>query len=190
MALSHEQAREVLRRVFRSREQRVSERELQAVQAIAHLESNYGARGNNWGSVQCSASPPCPPGCMELTDTHADGTKYQWCYKTHDTPEEGAAELVRQLYRREGVPEALLRGSALEIAEAMRATKYFEASASKYGAGIDARARIIGTALGEGYLLDRPAGYRQGGSSGKGSGGVAGLVVAAVGLYALARLVK
>lgn len=151
--LSHLEAREVLTRAFAARGIRPSKHELQAVQAVAHLESSYGATANNWGSIQSGSEPPCPDGTIELTDTHEDGTPYQWCYKAYPSPQAGAEDLVRELYRRKGVPSALRTGSGLDVAKAMRATGYFEAPANRYGAGITERARLIASALNEPFFL-------------------------------------
>ena len=180
--LSHLEAREVLGRAFAARGIRPLKRELQAVQAIAHLESSYGAKANNWGSIQSSSQPPCPDNTIELTDTHEDGTPYQWCYRAYSTPQAGAEDLVRELYRRKGVPAALKSGSGLEVAKAMRATGYFEAPAGLYGKGITDRARIISQALGEPFFL----GSSKGSSSGAGAG-IVGVGVLALGFVLLYR---
>jgi hypothetical protein len=174
--LSHAEARDVLSRAFAAREIKPSRHELQAVQAIGHLESSYGSTANNWGSVQVGHGPPCGDDSVELTDTHEDGTPYQWCYRAYSTPQAGAEGLIKELYRRKGVPDALRTGSGREIARAMRATGYFEAPAELYGKGIEARGLLISKALSEPFLL--------GANSTSSSGGLAflGLGVVALGL--------
>lgn len=79
------------------------------VQAIALLESNYGAGwkppgvgSNNMGAVQ-GGKPPCNPETSFLyTDSrpNPDGTstKYQWCYKKYPSPEAGMQDVARILY--------------------------------------------------------------------------------------------
>ena len=119
---------------------------------IGRFEGNYGlafGNANNWGAIQCSSPPPCPPTCVELTDTHADGSTYQWCYRRYPTSVDGAADLVRELYRRDGVPEALASGDAARIANRMRASRYFEAPEARYAKAIATNATTIATNLGE-----------------------------------------
>lgn len=182
MSLSHSEARTVLRAAFASRGLDPSPRELQAVQAVGSLESYYGKRyRNNWGNIQCGRKFPCPEGCVEGGDLDAQGVPYEVCFRVYDTPEEGAAALVQTLYKRPGVPEALKYGSAQEIADAMRATGYYEAPATQYGAGLASRAKALATELGEDYLLSRKAD--------KGSK-VPAVVVGAVGAFLLWRGLK
>lgn len=183
--LSHSQARDVLELAFEARGIKPSARELQAVQAIAHLESFYGSKANNWGSIQSNQSPPCGPNAIELTDTHADGTPYQWCYRAYPTPQAGAEDLLAQLYRRKGVPQALKDGTGLEVAQAMRATGYFEAPADRYGKGITDRARLISEALKEPFLLGNAPPAKV--SSSRAGVGVAVVGVLALGLVLLYR---
>lgn len=79
------------------------------VQAIALLESGYGAgwKGDgvgswNMGAVQ-AGSPPCDPATSFLyADSHPndDGssTQYQWCYRKYPTPEAGMQAVANILY--------------------------------------------------------------------------------------------
>lgn len=124
---------------------------VQAVQAIARFEGGYGHAwgARNWGAVQCKERAPCPPHCVEVTDSDAAGVPYQACMRIYPTHVDGAADLVRQLYRREGVPEALAAGVATRIAERMRATAYFEAPAHKYARAIADNAASIAKSIGE-----------------------------------------
>lgn len=153
--LSHRQARETLVEAFGARGIAPSAHALQAVQAIAHLESFYGASRNNWGSIQCrNAIPPCPPECSELTDKDASGEPYQACYRVYPTPLDGASDLVRLLYSRPLIRAALEgRKSAGELAQAMRKSGYFEAPADRYAFAIRERAKIVAFDLKEPYLL-------------------------------------
>jgi len=159
-------ARELLEKAFAELGYPRSTRALQAIGAIAKLESSYGARTNNWGSIQCGSSPPCPPDCVELEDSHADGTKYRWCYRTWPTPYEGARYLVKNLMTRGGgiVRPALYEGSALEIATKMRETYYFEAKTSFYAKAIEARGKEIARSMGEPFLLGSSAKSKGGGA--------------------------
>jgi hypothetical protein len=150
--MADSEARAVLIAAFAQRGIAPNLHATQAVQAIGRFEGNYGyafGGANNWGAVQCTSPPPCPPTCVELTDTHADGTKYQWCYRRYPTPVDGAADLVRELYRRDGVPEALALGDARLIAERMRAAGYFEAPAERYAKTIAGNAETIARNIGE-----------------------------------------
>ena len=129
--------------------------ELQTAQAIGRFEGRYGdwIAVNNWGAIQCAAratdDTPCPAGCVEHGDSNAEGVKYRGCFRVYATPVEGAAALLHQLYRREGVPEAMRAGNATATADAMRATRYFEAPAAKYAKAIADVAASIATSLGE-----------------------------------------
>lgn len=146
------QARGVLLEAFAARGIAPGLTEIQAVQAVARGESNYGAaRGhNNWGSIQCKHGPPCVEGeCFELTDHHGDGTPYQWCYRSWPTPLAGAAAFVANLYGRKDVPAALRSGSAAAVAGAMAASGYFELGVGQYATGIAFNAKAIAKALGE-----------------------------------------
>jgi hypothetical protein len=151
--LSTLKAREVLEAAFLARGLSPTLKELQAVQGIGRFEGNWGAAfggANNWGAIQCPGKrPPCGQQCTEVTDTHAGGEPYQACVRRYASPVEGAADLVRELYRREGVPEALRAGIGRLIAERMRASGYFEAPVSKYASAIVAHAGKVADDLGE-----------------------------------------
>jgi len=160
MALSHLEARAVLVRVLGELGHEPTRRLLQALGGIASLESYYGKLGNNWGSIQCvPAKPPCAPGCMELQDRDADGNAYRACYRTWPTPEDGARDYVKNLMTRGNgiVRKALENGTPLEIAQAMKATGYFEAKVSKYAASIADRSKRIAKELAEPYELGSTA---------------------------------
>ncbi len=146
------EARSVVLAAFAKRGIQPNLQAAQAVQAIGRFEGAYGsAYGNwkNWGAIQCTSAPPCPPNCVELTDTHADGTPYRWCYRVYLTHVDGAADLVRELYRRQGVPDALAAGDAQLIAKRMRATGYFEATEDRYAKAIANNAKEIADNLSE-----------------------------------------
>lgn len=152
--LTQSEARETLRAAFAALGLSPSEHELQAVQAIGLLESNYGEKyANNWGNIQCGRKTPCPAGCVPGGDKDAEGKPYKVCFHVYDSPVEGAVALVKTLYKRPGVVEALKMGSARDIADEMRASGYYEAPASLYSAGLKSRGKKIASSLDEAYLL-------------------------------------
>lgn len=153
--LSHSEARRILARAFQSLGMDASPRELQAIQAIGSLESYYGERyRNNWGNIQCN---PGTKNCVEGSDTRADGSPYVAYFRTFETPEEGAAALIQNLYRRPLVIPALVSGSARDIAREMRASGYYEAPLERYSAGLESRAKQVAKELNEPYLLGTAA---------------------------------
>lgn len=144
----------------------------QITQAVAFLESGgmYGtakyknrvtgevtANTNNIGSVQCKGKAPCGEGCFEATDTDANGKPYQGCFHRFDTPEEGWAFFLRVLYVNRGRDKTVLpaaeTGSAKAMAEAMRASGYFELSAKRYADGLAKDATAIAASLKEPLLV-------------------------------------
>ncbi len=167
--------------------------ELQAVGAVGRFEGNYGAAfggANNWGAIQANHGPPCDGvTCVEVGDTHADGSGYRWCYRKYSSPEAGARDLVRTLYKRSGVPEAARAGDSTAMANAMRASGYFEAPADKYAAGIARNAAAIASGLAE-PLMVGPGGVTGGtgpsSSSSSDGGGLAIISIAALGAAAVA----
>jgi hypothetical protein len=151
--LSDAEARKVILQAFELRGLPTPQlSELQGVGAIGRLEGGYGsALGgiNNWGMVQCRHRAPCQPGCAEATDTSAAGVKYQGCFRVYDSPIAGAADMLREIYRRPGTPEAMRAGDATAVAATMRAGGYFEAPAAFYAKGIASNASHIAKRLGE-----------------------------------------
>ena len=84
--------------------------EVQFVQAVAWLESNYGAGWKgagigswNMGAVQSGHAPCNPATSFEYTDSHPnpDGTstKYTICFRKYPGPVEGMADVARILYK-------------------------------------------------------------------------------------------
>lgn len=109
--------------------------EIQVPQSIAYMEGHYGhdyqnaeESALNWGSVHCKAPhPPCP-GCFVAKDVSPkSGKRYDACFRIYATDEEGAADLVREVYRRRIVREAIPSGDSLHIADAMERSSYFKA---------------------------------------------------------------
>lgn len=134
---------------------------MQFAQAVARLETNYGTAlgGNNWGAIQ-SGRPPCGPGEFESGDTspNADGTDtpYRVCFRAYASPEDGARDFVRQLYKRRPAVLAATRRSVAAAAAAMYDTHYYES----HGATREARIRYYVGAL-EQNLKAITAGDRQ-----------------------------
>ena len=139
--------------------------EIQPVQAVARLESGYG-RGsyknavtgesaviNNWGATQCNHGPPCGDSCFEVTDHHADGSAYNWCYNRYDTPAQGAAAFLRIIKRivdkKVGWDAALGARSTDTFVAAMKSGGYFEAPLQKYQDKVWNLAQDIASTLGE-----------------------------------------
>lgn len=136
----HEWARGVIQRAFPTvMGRQPTESEIQAVQAVAHLESSYGSgwkgagRGsNNWGAIQCGSSCKvngrCDPSVsFEHRDStpQPDGTNkwYVTCFKKYPTPEAGAADLIKTLFLSErksvkGTDKTKTRGELLQEAVA------------------------------------------------------------------------
>jgi hypothetical protein len=157
------EARQVVRAAFAKRgmdSPRLAE--LQAAQAIGRFEGRYGSwkAANNWGAIQCGA-PPCPENCFGHGDTDAEGVAYAACFRIYATPVDGAADLVRELYRREGVPEAMEQGNADLIAHRMRATGYFEAPEKLYAKAIASNAKQIALNNGEPLRVVRAGDIKQ-----------------------------
>ena len=161
--MTDSEARAVLLQAFAARGISPSLAELQGVGAIGRFEGRYGSGFgpgvNNWGAIQCQQRPPCDPTkCVEHIDTHADGSTYGACFRRYPTPVDGAADLIRELYRRPGVPEAMRAGDASAVARAMRATGYFEAPESQYALGIEKNAESIAASMGEPAVMRRGGG--------------------------------
>ncbi len=111
--------------------------ELQLVQAKARQESGYGMASYhgpegsavllNWGAVQAGHGPPCGSDSFLVTDTHTDGTPFNFCYKRYATHEEGCADFLRiLLVKRPSVLEAARSGSVQDFAQAIFDSRYSE----------------------------------------------------------------
>jgi len=161
--LSDQQARAILVAAYRKRGvERPTLAEVQAVQAIARFEGGYGRRWdgagiehNNWGAVQCLRKAPCPDGCFQYTDSDHRGVNYQGCFRRYQSPVDGAADLIMELYRRDQVPEALQTGDARAIAHRMKAARYFTAAVEDYARAMEMNAKDIAEAVGEPHLVYR-----------------------------------
>lgn len=165
-ALSHRQARDALEAAF----QKIFSRagtvpELQYAQAVSLGEGGTYGSGcykniptgeqhcstNNWGALQCRQLPPCPAGCVEATDKHANGTPYQACFRTFAGPEAGAEAFLRRLYGggSSGVLSLARQGRYEDAVHAQRATGYFELAADQYWEAVDKNVDRVAASLNE-----------------------------------------
>jgi|GEM_PF-3680596 len=131
----HREARATMSQAFRNvvgRDPSVSE--LQYLQAVAWLETNYG-RGwkgamvgsNNWGAVQCGAVGGSA-GCIQYEDSYPDGTKYKVSFRSYPSALAGAEDVVRHVIKlRPRTGDALSSQSptAFRASYAMRREKYY-----------------------------------------------------------------
>ena len=138
--------------------------EVQTVQAIGRHEGSYGLAtkpaawvgSNNWGAVQCGHGAPCGASCFETTDTHADGTKYTWCYKKYPDAVTAAADLIRLVTeKRPTTWQAMRDGDADAVARTMGETHYHESKVEKYAAAVARNARELAEHLGETWVVRR-----------------------------------
>lgn len=119
--------------------------EIQAVQAVASLESDYGqgwgeqgAGSNNWGAIQ-GGRPPCDANEFTYTDSHPDGSRYEACFRVYGSPEEGARALIRTVFKRNPSPlPSASRGNLSGFSTSMYESGYYE------GFGATKEARIAG----------------------------------------------
>lgn len=141
--------------------------ELQILGAISDLESNYG-RGwsgpmvgsNNWGAITCGKNPDesgaCPPGCSPNKDSSPYSGEYVTCFRRWATPEEGAAGLVKLIYKWPEVVEAIQAGDIDATSLRMRQRSYYlgtdpdpRKAAATHAGALDKRVGEIIAALGE-----------------------------------------
>lgn len=149
-------AREIIIKAFpKVMGRQPTEGEIQAVQAVARLETGYGngwkeaGRGsNNWGAIQCGSSCKVNGKCdLSKSFEHRDSTPqddgttkwYVTCFKKYPTPEDGAADLIATLFksdrkstkggqgtRGERLSAAVANGDLKGFSEAMYDTVYYE----------------------------------------------------------------
>lgn len=147
--------------------------ELQIAGAQAQLESAYGHAPyknkvtgelrviNNWGAQQCGHGPPCGADCFEVSDTHEDGTQYNYCYavfpQTPDGDAQAAEFYVKAItLRRPSSWEHMKRGDIDAWTMQMRSRDlqtgvgvYFEEKFESRAHGIEQRVLEIAGDLGE-----------------------------------------
>lgn len=145
--IDHAAARDAISTAFRAEVGREPTRsELQAIQAVAAGESQYGrgwndkdnacpgGNSNNWGAVQTRHRPPCPPGTFETGDTHpgaGGSTPYRACFRCYASPADGAAHVVRLIMTSPravaaGTPGAAGSSDVERFSRAMYRQGYYE----------------------------------------------------------------
>jgi hypothetical protein len=117
----------------------------QVALSVARYESGYGAwpagsameGSHNWGAVQCGELPVVVPilgysfcrqaGCAAHTDSHPDNRRYPACFRTYASHEEGAADLLRHLFKLRAKTRAVVTagGPTRAVSAAMHAEHYF-----------------------------------------------------------------
>ncbi len=143
--------------------------ELQYLQAVAFLETTYGngwkgemVGSNNWGAVHCTPKQEkddtffgllrgntgvniggtriSAGRCISYTDTHSDGSKYSQTFRSYATPEDGARDVVKNIFKQRGVSKALESGSIYDASLEMRRGHYYSGwcpeATKKYGAKV------------------------------------------------------
>lgn len=135
-----------------------SPNELRILLAVSLHESTFGkgwrapgVGSNNMGALQ--AGPSWTGETFDYTDTHPSDTGaavvYDQKFRAYSTALEGWQDLVRELYvRRSSVRRAAQSANPLDVAAAMRATKYFEGQ----GATQSERIRNYAQALADSLL--------------------------------------
>jgi flagellum-specific peptidoglycan hydrolase FlgJ len=113
-----------------------STNELRILEAVALHETTFGkgwrspgATSNNMGALQADAN--WTGETFDYSDTHPTDTggavAYAQKFRAYPSALEGWKDLVRELFiRRSSVRRAAQSGSPLDVASAMRATKYYE----------------------------------------------------------------
>lgn len=104
---------------------RYTESELLFALSVAAIESDwgqgFGPDRHNWGAVHCSEAPVwtgadlvCEdPRCFPFAERGAQGERLPlgWCFRSYESPEDGAADFLRELLgRRRGVRAAAASG--------------------------------------------------------------------------------
>jgi hypothetical protein len=141
---------------------------------------------NNWGATQCGADaifpgviqlktktrpalseipkdlmPSCKPGCRLSFDTNPDGTYYLVCFREFASPELGAADVLKHLFKRAAVVAAVSSGDATKLSTAMYETKYFTGHGSRaeaiaaHARATECHAARIAEAVGEPHVIVR-----------------------------------
>ncbi len=135
-----------------------STNELRILLAVSLHEATFGAGwrapgvgSNNMGALQAGAS--WAGESFDYSDTHPTDTGgavvYDQKFRAYPTALEGWQDLVRELYvRRSSVRRAAQSANPLDVAAAMRATKYFEGQ----GATQSERIRNYAQALADSLL--------------------------------------
>ncbi len=164
--ISDEQARGIILLALAQRGIVAERPAVQIAQAIGRHESGYGVSigHHNWGGIHCVHGPPCRPGCFQARDKDRAGVGYGACLRSYPSDVAGAADMVRELYRRPHVAQALAAGNVLATARAMGQRgygigPYHESHPEQYGRALFLHVQDIARALQEPVAAqwDRPA---------------------------------
>ena len=138
--------------------------ELRMLLAVALHETTYGAgwRGNGAGSFNMGAIHATSSwtgetfGAQDTSPTDKGGAViYDQAFRKYPTALEGWQDLVRALYlQRSSVRKAAATGSAMAVAKAMRATKYYQGKGATEAERIRGYAQALADMLWE---IDRNA---------------------------------
>lgn len=127
-----------------------TEPELQYVQGVAYVETNYG-RGwsgagigsNNWGAVQCPANAQDGPDCFPYQDSQSSGEKYKIAFRRYATPEDGATDVAKHVLKQRPITASVLadpKGTIYRASFAMRRERYYGGfcpkATARYGAEV------------------------------------------------------
>lgn len=172
-------------------------------QAIGLMEGNYGRWGpknasNNWGAITRAPNTDgsCPSGSFKHGDSSFEKGQYQTCFKLYDTSLDGATDLLRELYlNRPDVFQAAVDGDIRGVAQAMYASNYYTGTAphdKKDENGDYTNVNNYIAFIGKGINQISSLYPQSGDSSAVASGGsntglIAGLAVAAVVVFAIAK---
>lgn len=98
-------------------------------QAIGLMEGGYGKNfHNNWGAItrKPNADGSCPADSFVHGDSSFELGEYQTCFRSYETPLEGAKDLLRKLYiDRPNTFAAAMVGDIRGVAQDMYATHYY-----------------------------------------------------------------
>jgi hypothetical protein len=164
--------------------------ELQTLQAQGALEGWYGfaatppewAGSNNWGAIDWTPGDAGTFDFFESTDHDVNGNEIHVRFRKYATPEDGAADLLREALVRRPDAAAALPSGLQAYAETLRANHYFVAPATQYAAGLLSNATEIANALGEPLSVSLEGGESTGTSLG------AGAVLVGIALAMVAKL--
>jgi len=106
----------------------------------------------NWGAVQGTG----PAGFFWYRDSHADGSKYAWKYRRYNNHAEAARSVLNTASRTDAEKLAIAAGDWPDVAAAMKAARYYEASQAAYTRALIGAAAEICAATGETPLNQLP----------------------------------
>lgn len=198
--MSHAEARSLIAEAFFDVMHRGgTESELQALQAVAWLETSYGAGWRGAGEGSNNMGAITDPSCGPLSFVHRDSRNvnskvvwYETCFAGYATPLAGFEGLVRTMYvTRPTVLAAASRGDLVGVSSELRHTSYYLGIANTIQEQIAAHVTRMQTALssitsslGEKLALGAAAVRR---NPGKTAGGAFALALLGLGALAWTR---